>query len=148
MQNTLCTMCQKNFKFGSVSFCLVLNSIPFCLRVGKQKEAFHKTQIKAKAIHTMTRVLVWIRLVHVKTKRYRKAKAQQTSQLHPGQLFSSREKEEMPWVGFEHVHIQQIMFPDSNSWNRIVTEPSSPRTHPTMHISSFVGVVSPYNCCY
>ena len=24
----------------------------------------------------------------------------------------------------------QIMFPDSNSWNRIVTEPSSPRTHP------------------
>ena len=39
--------------------------------------------------------------VHVKTKRYRKAKAQQTNQLHPGQLFFSREKEEMPWVGFE-----------------------------------------------
>ena len=26
-------------------------------------------------------------------------------------------------------HIQ-IMFPDSNSWNRTVTEPSSARTHP------------------
>ena len=40
-------------------------------------------------------------IMHVKTKRYRKAKAQQTNQLHPGQLFFSREKEEMPWVGFE-----------------------------------------------
>ena len=45
--------------------------------------------------------LVTINTVHVKTKRYRKAKAQQTNQLHPGQLFFSREKEEMPWVGFE-----------------------------------------------
>ena len=34
------------------------------------------------------------------------------------------------------------MFPDNNSWNRIVTEPSSPRTHPTRRISSLVSVVS------
>ena len=40
------------------------------------------------------------------------------------------------------MYTQQIMFPDSNSWNRIVTEPSSPRTNLTMHISSQVGVVS------
>ena len=40
-------------------------------------------------------------VIHVKTKRYRKAKAQQTNQLHPGQLFFSREEEEIRWVGFE-----------------------------------------------
>ena len=40
-----------------------------------------------------------------------------------------------------YTHIQ-IMFPDRNPWNSIVTEPSSQTIHPTMHISSLVGVVS------
>ena len=68
MRNSLCTVhVKKSFQFGSVSFCLVLNFVPFCLRVGKQKEAFNKAQIEENAIHTMTRVLAWIRIVHVHT---------------------------------------------------------------------------------
>ena len=66
--------------------------------------------------------ILLLSMLYVKTKRYRKAKAQQTNQLHPGQLSFSREKEEMPWVGFEPTTLCSLGECSTN-WATKATQP-------------------------